>query len=122
MANNILGGFGEPAYIQYGVEGEEVKSDKNKFFACDEKVRLRGAIEEVMVLACERSLHPHPGKLTEKQAYLMAFSKLASSISSGWFREYVYESGPQIITSMPLGYGDYFQIAVKNGIVKPFKG
>lgn len=121
MANNILGGSGKPAYIQYGVDGEEVKSDKKKFFECDEKIRLRGAIEEVMVLACERSLHPHKGKLTEKEAYLMAFSKLASSISSGWFREYVYENGPAIITSMPQGYSDHFENTIKNGTIIPFK-
>lgn len=121
MSSALLGGAGEPAYVSYGEDGEEVKSSKKKFFEVSEQVRLRGALEETMVLACERSLQPHPGKLSEKQAFLVAYSKLASSISSGWFREYVYENGPQIIASMPQGYGDHFQNCVKNGAIKPFK-
>lgn len=120
LASDLLGGFDKPAYSFYAEPGEEVKSSKKIFFEVDEKIRIRGCVEEVMVLACERSLFPFPGKLTERQAFLLAFEKLATGISSGWFREFLYENGPQILTTMPTGYSDHFLNCVERGTIRPF--
>ena len=121
LANELLGGFGKPTYKYYGEPGEEVKSSKKIFFECAEEIQIRGCIEEVMVLACERSLYPFPNKLTERQAYLLAYEKLASGISSGWFREFLYENGPQVIAKMPIGYYDHFLNCVANGSIRKFE-
>lgn len=48
-----------PAYTYYAKEGEEVKSDRDKFFSLPEKTRLFGVLEEAYVLALERSQIPH---------------------------------------------------------------
>lgn len=112
--------LGKPAYTFYGVPGEEVKSSKKIFFEVDEHVRLRGGLEESYVLAIERSLVPHPGKATPRQAFMMAYSKVCSSITSGFFREYCYENGLKILDMYEDSYFDKFKQGIEKGIVKPF--
>lgn len=51
-----------PAYTLYMQDGAQVQTDKEKFFACSEEVRLRGVLEESYVLALERSLIPQIGR------------------------------------------------------------
>lgn len=107
-----------PAYTYYMKDGEEVKSDKAKFFALPEEVRLNGVIEEAAVLAVERSLVPFPGKLEPKQAWIFALSKVASSITSGWFRAFAYENLFRVVKMYPSDYFDKFNAAVEAGTVK----
>ena len=70
------------------------------------------------MLACERSLIPHPGKMTPKQAWTFALSKVCSSITSGWFREFAYENIFEVMKSYPENYWDKFQQAAKEGKVR----
>jgi hypothetical protein len=110
--------FDKPAYKYYAREGSEVFSDKAKFFAAPREIQIAGAIEEVSVLALERSIIPHKGVWTPKQAWLFSFSKVASSVTSGWFRQFVYENGIEIIRSYPENYVEKFEDAINSGIVK----
>lgn len=110
-----------PAYTYYLKDGAEIDCDKNKFFAIDEKIQLAGVIEEACVLAIERSLVPHPGKMTPRQAWIFALSKVCSSITSGWFREFAYENIFEVIKNYPENYWERFQNALKNGKVRKVK-
>lgn len=112
--------IGKPAYQVYAEPGQEVKSSKKLFFEASDFVRMRGVVEESAVLAIERSLVPHPGKLEPRHAWMFAFSKVATSITSGWFREWAYENGPVVLRNYPEDFYDRFLEGVKNGIVKPF--
>ncbi|HVI42691.1 MAG TPA: hypothetical protein VM577_18760 [Anaerovoracaceae bacterium] len=107
-----------PAYLLYAKDGEEVKSDKNKFFALPEEVRLHGVLEESYVLALERSQIPHPNKLTPQESFRLALSKVCSSITSGWFREYAYENVFKAAKLYNDKYVDKFYQAVEAGVVK----
>lgn len=107
-----------PAYTYYAKDGEEVKSDKEKFFALPEEVRLNGVIEEACTLAVERSLVPFPGAMAPKQAWIFALSKVASSITSGWFRAYAYENIFRVVKMYREDYFDRFNAAVEAGKVK----
>jgi hypothetical protein len=111
----------KPAYTYYLKDGAEINCDKDKFFALDERVRLAGVIEEACVLSIERSLVPHPGVMTPKQAWIFALSKVCSSITSGWFREYAYENIFEVIKRYPENYWERFQQAVKEGKVRKVK-
>lgn len=113
--------FERPAYTYYAKDGEEVKSDKNKFFSLPEEYRLWGAIEESCVLALERSIVPFPGTLSLKKAWLMAFSKVCTSITSGWFREYCYDNAMKIIPMYPENYYEKFKLGLEKGIIKNAK-
>lgn len=108
----------KPAYRYYMKENAEVDCDKQKFFSLPEQYRINGVIEEACVLAIERSLVPHPNAMTPKQAWMFAFMKISTSITSGWFREYAYENAFDIIKQYPEDYWNRFQQAVKDGKVR----
>lgn len=108
----------KPAYTYYLKDGAEINCDKEKFFALDEKIRRAGVIEEACVLSIERSLVPHPNVMTPKQAWTFALSKVCSSITSGWFREYAYENIFEVMKSYPENYWERFQQALTEGKVR----
>jgi hypothetical protein len=110
--------FGKPAYLNYMKDGAEVHSDKSKFFACSREIQLAGVLEEAAVLAIERSLVPHPGVWTPEYAWRFALSKVCTSITSGWFREFAYENAFHVLKLYPNGYWEKFQEDVKSGLVK----
>lgn len=111
----------KPAYTHYMKDGAEIDCDKNKFFSCSHEIRINGVIEEAAVLAIERSLVPHPGVKTPKEAWLLALSKVCSSITSGWFREFAYENIIEVLSLYPEGYWENFQYEVSIGKVKKLK-
>ena len=110
-----------PAYVYFKKDNEEVGCDKAKFFAAEQKVRLYSVVEEAAVLAIERSLVPFPNKLTPKQAWLFALSKVCSSITSGWWREWAYDHIFDVVKLYPENYWNIFQEDVKNNRVKLWK-
>lgn len=109
-----------PAYMSYLSNGEEVMCSKELFDSCTMETKVAGVVEESAVLAIERSLWPHPGKMTESQAWSFAFSKVCTSITSGWFREFAYENAPVILKNRPQGFWNRFVDDVKAGRVKKF--
>lgn len=109
---------GIPAYTRYMKDGAEVQCDKAKFFACPREIQLAGVVEEAAVLAIERSLVPHPGVWTPKFAWRFALSKVCSSITSGWFREFAYENALDVLKLYPENYWEKFQKDVESGLVK----
>jgi len=112
--------YDKPAYTYYLKDGKEVECDKGKFFALPEEYKLAGVIEEAMVLAIERSLVPHPGVKSPKEAWVFALSKVCSSITSGWFREYAYENAFKILQLYPEKYWEKFNCDLLQGKIKPF--
>jgi hypothetical protein len=111
-----------PAYTYYMKDGSEVQCDKNKFFSLPREIRLNGVVEESAVLAVERSLVPHPGVWAPDFAWRFALSKVCSSITSGWFREFAYENIFEVLQMYPAGYWEKFQADRAAGRVKPFTG
>ena len=79
---------------------------------------MASVLEESAVLAIERSLVPHPGVMTPPQAWHFAFSKVCTSIASGWWRDFAYENAPELLNKFPADYFDKFQKALANGEVK----
>lgn len=115
---------GIPAYTRYMKDGAEIDCDKEKFFACPRTIQLAGVVEEAAVLAIERSLVPHPGVWTPKFAWRFALSKVCSSITSGWFREFAYENVFAVLSmfdKMIPNYWEKFQRDVESGLVKRFE-
>lgn len=109
-----------PAYEYYKPDTAEVMTSKEMFFACSEEVRLYGALEEVMVLSLERSIYPFPN-VDRRWAFDMAHMKLATSISSGWFREFVWENYYKVQAMYSEAYVDRFYTALYNGRIKSFE-
>lgn len=114
-----------PAYSYFLADNSEVKVDKNKWDNLDRYIQLLAVYEESCVLALERSLIPYPDGKTTKEAFDMALMKVCTSITSGWFREFAWESYDEVQgVYYMLGDGLYqhkFYAALDRGEVKPFK-
>jgi len=110
-----------PAYKQYMVEGAEVQCSREKFEACSRNIQLRGVLEEAYVLALERSQIPFKGQVAPRTSFLIALSKVCTSITSGWFREFAWENYYPVVALYTDYYVEKFWKAVASGKVKPYK-
>lgn len=119
--------LGEPAYKSYMKDGSEVMTSKEKFFAQPKHIRLLGVYEEACVLALERSQIPFGDDVdgpTPKQSFMMALSKVCTSITSGYFREYAWENF-QVVVKLyeQMGQDDYVErFKANHHMVKPYEG
>lgn len=107
-----------PAYTYFQKDGAQVACDKEKFFSLPEENRINSVLEETYVLALERSQIPFEGKLTPKQSFTMALSKVCSSITSGWWREYAYENIFTALKRYDDQYVERFKQGIVSGVVK----
>ncbi|MCZ6924763.1 MAG: hypothetical protein O7D30_04935, partial [Rickettsia endosymbiont of Ixodes persulcatus] len=118
--------FDKPAYTYYMQEGAEVMTSREKFFACPLHIQLAGTYEESCVLALERSLVPFNFEPTPEKAFNMALSKVCTSITSGYFREFSWENCLKVMEIYrKIGTSDYverFHSGMEKGLIKPFKG
>lgn len=109
-----------PAYTYYAVTNEEVLSSKKKFFALPEQVRINGVLEESYVLALERSQIPYRGQITPFESFKIALSKVCTSITSGWFRQYAFENYFTVLGKYSEDYLTKFDEALAAGRILPF--
>lgn len=116
---------GVPAYTHYLKDGSEVLTCNKKFFSVSEETRLLGGLEESLVLAAERSLIPFNFEATPEKAFLMALSKVTSSITSGKFREFCWENHDKIVEmywELDGGqYADKVKQAIERGELREYK-
>lgn len=116
--------LGVPAYKSYMKDDSEVMTSKEKFFEQENHIRLLGVYEESCVLALERSQIPFNFEVPTRQSFVMALSKVCTSITSGWFREYAYENFHVVMKFYEsMGEDDYIERFKANShMVKPFQG
>lgn len=116
--------LGVPAYKSYMKDDSEVMTSKEKFFEQENHIRLLGVYEESCVLALERSQIPFNFEVPARQSFVMALSKVCTSITSGYFREYAWENfGVVMKFYESMGETDYIERFKANShIVKPFQG
>ncbi|QPI13994.1 hypothetical protein MYO4S_00243 [Serratia phage 4S] len=116
---------GHPAYKNYMVDGSEVMTSREKFEECPHILKLAGVYEESCVLALERCLIPNDftDRIKPEQAFYMALSKVCTSITSGWFREFAWEHYLEVSNMYQrLGTDDFVKRFKKNQhMLKPFK-
>jgi hypothetical protein len=111
-----------PAYEWFKDDEAQVFCSKDKFWACDESIRLNAVLEESMVLAIERSQVPFPGLKTPMESFEMALQKVCTSITSGWFREYAWENYNKVTQLYDDNYVAQFWEDMRSGLVTPYVG
>lgn len=121
--HKVVAIYGTPAYTLYQPEGQEVNCSKEMFEQQPHNIKIAGVIEESMVLALERSLIPFPGVKTPEEAFLFALMKVCTSITSGWFREFAWNSYDEVEAWFKLNnakdcYFAKFRAAVDSGAIK----
>ena len=110
----------EPAYNYFKPDKSEVHCSKDMFFTCSEEVRLYSVVEESYVLALERSQIPTDFKVKPKLSFDIALSKVCTSITSGWWREYAYDNYNKAQDLYSDDYVNKFKAALNNGVIKDF--
>jgi hypothetical protein len=110
-----------PAYLEFKPVDSEVMVSKAMWDELPYQIKLNAAYEEICVLALERSIVPFHGKKTYKEAFDIAHAKLATSISSGWFREFVWENYYDIQAMYSDEFVTKFEQGLATGVVKPYK-
>lgn len=128
LAVALIGGIDNidsrhPAYTFYMKDGAQVMTSKEKFFAVEEEIRLFGVYEETCVLALERSQIPFDFKPDARYSFELALMKVCTSITSGWFREYAWNSYDKVLDLYEqLGENDYIERFKRNQhLLKPFR-
>lgn len=111
----------KPAYQYYMVDDAEVLSCRQKFFACDEHIRLYGALEEIEVLALERYIIKNDYKPNPVEAFQIAFYRAMLGIVGNWFRFYIYSNWPKLKEMFNPNYVDKFKLALNAGKVRPYE-
>jgi len=110
-----------PAYESYKADDAEVFCSRKKWDACSEETKLNGVLEETYVLALERSQIPHGDKISPRDSFLIALSKVCTSITSGWFREYAYENYYRVLDLYSDEYVAKFKRGLQEGVVLEVK-
>ena len=111
--------FGDnPAYLSFKPDQNEVLCSKSLWDKLPSSTQLYAVVEESAVLALERSVVPFNTDFD--RAYKIALSKVCTSITSGWFREFAWENY-YFALQYGLYYGDEimqkFHKGIKEGIV-----
>jgi len=110
-----------PAYKKFLVDEVKVSRELFEFENLPYFDQLAAVIEESMVLAIERSLVPFNFKPEPKKAYLMALSKVCTSITSGWFREFAWENYyPAAAAVNEFPYDEWFKDALNKNKIRPY--
>lgn len=110
----------KPAYMYFKPENEEVWCSKAMWNQCSEEIKLYAVLEETNVLALERSQVLFPETPPEK-SFEIALSKVCSSITSGWFREFAWENYHKVKSLYQKNYVERFWKDVESGLVKPIE-
>jgi hypothetical protein len=111
-----------PAYLEFKPVDSEVMVSKKMWDECSDQIKLNAAYEEICVLCIERALVPFPDKWPDpKKAFDLAHMKLGSSISGGWFREFVYDRYDDIQAMYSDEFVTKFEQGLATGVVKPHK-
>lgn len=111
-----------PAYTYFKPDQNDVYCDREMFEAVGEDVRLYAVLEESYVLALERSQIPFKGQLSPKRSFDIALSKVCTSITSGWFREFSWENYDKVQSLYRDDYVERFWKGVEAGTVLPYTG
>ena len=107
-----------PAYTRYMIDGAQVLTSREKFDKLPRIQRLNGVLEESYVLALERSIIPHGNE--PKAAFDMALSKVCTSITSGWFRDFAWENYDDVQALYNGDFVEKFESALAQGLILPY--
>lgn len=107
----------QPAYMYFKPPNSQVWCSKEMWDNCSEEIKLFAVLEETNVLAMERSQVLFENVKPEK-SFNTALSKVCTSITSGWFREYAWENYDKVKSLYQTNYVEKFWKDVENGLIK----
>lgn len=90
----------DPMYMRILVDGEEVKTSKQKFFSLTHNEKVQLVREEVMVLSLERDLIPSKRTINDSiifSSYVSQLKLLITQYSKGYFPQWIIENYSEVL-------------------------
>lgn len=114
--HEIVAVYDKPLYESLVFEGVSCSEKGFKKLSYEDKLLL--VKEEIWVTALERFLIPNDFKYSQQLAYFKSFKKLASTMSSGWFRFFIIDNLENLYKNDDHSYIEKFKQAEKEGKIK----
>lgn len=111
--------YDKPAYDYIKVDEADVLCSKDLWNKQPEYIKLATVYEEACVLALERHQLPNNFIPDARKSFIMALEKICTSVASGWWRSYAYESFNNVIVlfdkeEAKMSYITKFKTALQN--------
>jgi hypothetical protein len=112
--------YDKPAYDYIKVNTADVFCSKEKFMSAPYRIQIATVYEESCVLALERHQIPNEFRPDPRKSFTMALQKVCTSISSGWWRSFAWDSYDAALAVLDANpnYVEKFHKALKDGVVK----
>jgi hypothetical protein len=112
----------EPMYFKILKSDDgSVGCSKEKFEELTLEQKLNLVREETWVTALERYLIPNDYKYSVNRAYFQSIKKLTTTMSSGWFKEWIIFNFDLLYKTNTLEFVDKFKQKVKQGKVEEYE-
>ena len=112
-----------PIYTQLLASNQEVELSEDKWYQASEETRIQSVFEEAIVICFERCLCPHlvgkPGTVDERRAWSWALYRIATTLTSGFFREAAIENFDTLAAGFPAGWSEFFLDKIKTKELVP---
>ena len=115
--HNVTKYYDEPVYKKILKDGEEVLTDKRKFFELSEEFRLSCVKEEAYVTAAERFLIPSGFSENPLIAYRKSCQLLATSMSKGYFPKFLIVNW-NVLHIPDVDYSSKVKKGIEQGVVR----
>jgi len=102
--------YDAPLYERILMDGEEVRVDRNKWYALSQEDKIKCTREEIYATALERLIIPSDYTYSPKRAYAWALRRTVTSLARGWFARFIVDNLQELLKPEI----DYVQ-AHKNG-------
>lgn len=89
--------YGGPLYKQILKDGHTVLPDIDKWNKLSFEDKLKCAREEIYVIALERFMIPNNMKFCKHEAYRLAYKKLVTTMTKGWFPLFIIDNYSNLI-------------------------
>jgi hypothetical protein len=106
--------YSEPLYTRIQENKESVKCLKEKFDLLTHEDKILLVKEEVWVTALERYIIPSKFTHGNKLAYSKSLKKLTTTMSSGWFKEFIIDNFDTLYFCNDQSYIERFKTAERN--------
>lgn len=113
----------EPMYSKMQPDPKMAWCSKDMFFNLTYQQRVQCVQEEAYVIALERYIIPQvEGSEDHFECYHRALKRICTTLCSGWFREFAYESYPKLVEWYDPNFVQKFCDNVKLGNIKVIEG
>lgn len=116
--HEVIANYEKPLYFKILKEEGKVGCSETKFQDLSYQHKIEMIKEEVWVTALERYLIPEDFKYSCGLAYIKSLKKLATTMSTGWFKFFILDNYQNLVFDNDMSYIERFKKAQKENKIK----